>query len=163
MKQKIIIIVLVFLLLMALGILAVVLIFKNIDFEKESIKAREFASLMEDENYEIVDITSQYEAYGVDEAYIAVDSDQDYQIEFYELSSESKAKSMFESNKDYFEDGAGSSKVTSSYSVGNYNLYSLTSNGDYMYLCRVDNTLLYIDVEDEYKDEVKDIVEELGY
>ena len=83
MKQKIIIIVLVFLLLMALGILAVVLIFKNIDFEKESIKAREFASLMEDENYEIVDITSQYETYGIDEAYIAIESDQDYQIEFY--------------------------------------------------------------------------------
>ena len=70
---------------------------------------------------------------------------------------------MFESNKDYFKDREGSTRVTSSYSIGNYNLYSLTSNGDYMYLCRVDNTLLYIDVEDEYKDEVKDIVEELGY
>lgn len=163
MKQKVVIIVLIISLLMAVGILAVVLIVKNIDFEKDAIKAREFASLMEDENYDVADVTSQYEAYGIDEAYIAIESDQDYQIEFYELSSDSKAKSMFESNKDYFEDRAGSSKVTTSYSIGNYNLYSLTSNGDYMYLCRVDNTLLYIDVEDEYKDEVKDIVEELGY
>ena len=163
MKQKVVIIVLIISLLMAVGILAVVLIVKNIDFEKDAIKAREFASLMEDENYDVADVTSQYEAYGIDEAYIAIEYDQDYQIEFYELSSDSKAKSMFESNKDYFEDRAGSSKVTTSYSIGNYNLYSLTSNGDYMYLCRVDNTLLYIDVEDEYKDEVKDIVEELGY
>ncbi len=163
MKQKVVIIVLIISLLMAVGVLAVVLIVKNIDFEKDAIKAREFASLMEDENYDIVDVTSQYEAYGIDEAYIAIDSDQDYQIEFYELSSESKAKSMFESNKDYFKDREGSTKVTTSYSIGNYNIYSLTSNGDYMYLCRVDNTLLYIDVDDKYKDEVKDIVENLGY
>lgn len=148
---------------MAMGILAVVLILRNFDKEKESITAREFASMMDDEDYEIVNVTSQYESYGIDEAYLAVESNQDYQMEFYELSSESKAKSMFESNKEYFEDRAGSSKITSSYSFGNYNVYSLTSNGDYMYICRIDNTLLYIDVDDEYKDEVKDIVEELGY
>lgn len=150
-------------LFLSAGIIAVVLFVKNIDFKKEAIKAREFASIMDDENYEIIDVTAQYESYGIDEAYVAIEENRDYQIEFYELSSESKAKNMFETNKDYFEDGAGNSKITSSYSIGNYNIYSLTSNGNYQYLCRVDNTLLYIYVEDEYKDEVKDIVEELGY
>ena len=163
MKKKVAIVVLICLLFLSAGIIAVVLFVKNIDFKKEAIKAREFASIMDDENYEIIDVTAQYESYGIDEAYVAIEENRDYQIEFYELSSESKAKNMFETNKDYFEDGAGSSKITSSYSIGNYNLYSLTSNGHYQYLCRVDNTLLYIDVEDEYKDEVKDIIEELGY
>ncbi len=50
-----------------------------------------------------------------------------------------------------------------SYGFGNYDIYSLTSNGDFMYLCRIDNTLLYIDVEDIYKDEVKEIIDELDY
>lgn len=163
MKKKVAIVVLICSLFLSAGIIAVVLFVKNIDFKKEAIKAREFASIMDDENYEIIDVTAQYESYGIDEAYVAIEENRDYQIEFYELSSESKAKNMFETNKDYFEDGAGNSKITSSYSIGNYNIYSLTSNGNYQYLCRVDNTLLYIDVEDEYKDEVKDIVEELGY
>ncbi|MBE5947349.1 MAG: hypothetical protein E7259_10510 [Lachnospiraceae bacterium] len=163
MKKKVAIVVLICSLFLSAGIIAVVLFVKNIDFKKEAVKAREFASIMDDENYEIIDVTAQYESYGIDEAYVAIEENRDYQIEFYELSSESKAKNMFETNKDYFEDGAGNSKITSSYSIGNYNIYSLTSNGNYQYLCRVDNTLLYIDVEDEYKDEVKDIVEELGY
>lgn len=163
MKKKVAIVVLICSLFLSAGIIAVVLFVKNIDFKKEAIKAREFASIMDDENYEIIDVTAQYESYGIDEAYVAIEENRDYQIEFYELSSESKAKNMFETNKDYFEDGAGNSKITSSYSIGNYNIYSLTSNGNYQYLCRVDNTLLYIDVEDEYKDEVKDIIEELGY
>lgn len=125
--------------------------------------ANEFCDELEDEGYVMVDITDQYASYGIEEAYLAVKSNQEYQIEFYELSSEGKAISMFESNKEYFEGRAGSSRVTSSYGFGNYDIYSLKSNGDYMYLCRIDNTLLYIDVEDIYEDEVKEIIDELDY
>lgn len=144
-------------------IAAVVVFFVVIDKEKESVSAKQFYDEMEDEGYVMVDITAQYAAYGIDEAYLAVKPNQEYQIEFYELSSISKAESMFESNKEYFKDRAGSKRVTSSYGFGNYDIYSLTSNGDFMYLCRIDNTLLYIDVEDTYKDEVKEIIDELDY
>ena len=96
-----------------------------------------------------MDVTSQYYSYGIDEAY--------------ELNSISKTENMFETNKDYFEGRAGSSRITSSYGLGDYDVYSLTSNGDYMYLCRIDNTLLYIDVDDRYKEEVKEIIDELDY
>lgn len=142
---------------------AVVIVFLVLGKGKESITASEFYDEMNDEGLMVIDVTDQYASYGIDEAYIAVESNQEYQIEFYELSSVSKAENMFETNKEYFEDRAGSKRVTSSYGFGNYDIYSLTSNGDFMYLCRIDNTLLYIDVDDSYKDEVKEIIDELDY
>ncbi len=148
---------------LVLVIAAVVIFFVVIDKEKEYMSADEFYEEMEDEGYVMVDITAQYASYGIDEAYLAVKPNQEYQIEFYELSSISKAESMFESNKENFKDRAGSKRVTSSYGFGNYDIYSLTSNGDFMYLCRIDNTLLYIDVDDSYKNEVKEIIDELEY
>lgn len=148
---------------LVLVIAAVVVLFVVLDKEKAPMSAQEFYDEMEDEGYVMVDVTSQYASYGIDVAYLAVKPNQEYQIEFYELSSISKAENMFETNKEYFQDRAGSSRVTTSYGFGNYDIYSLKSNGDYMYLCRIDNTLLYIDVEDIYKDEVKEIVEELDY
>ncbi len=45
----------------------------------------------------------------------------------------------------------------------NYSTYSLTTNGKYKYLSRIDNTLIYIDASDDYKDAIKDIIKELGY
>ena len=48
-------------------------------------------------------------------------------------------------------------------SMNNYATYSLTTNGKYKYLSRIDNTLVYIDVDESYKDIVKDIMKEIGY
>ena len=153
----------VLLITLLLVVAAAAVFFIVIDKEKESMTANEFCDELEDEGYVMVDVTSQYASYGIEEAYLAVKPNQEYQIEFYELSSVSKAENMFETNKEYFEDRAGSKRVTSSFGFGNYDTYSLTSNGDFMYLCRIDNTLLYIDVEDIYKDEVKEIIDELDY
>lgn len=153
----------VLLIILLLVIAAAVVFLVVIDKEKESMTAGEFYDEMEDEGYVLVDVTSQYASYGIDEAYLAVEPNNEYQIEFYELSNESKAISMFESNKEYFEDRAGSTRSKTSYGIGNYDVYSLTSNGDFMYLCRVDNTLLYVDVDDRYKDEVREIIDELDY
>ena len=55
------------------------------------------------------------------------------------------------------------SSSESSSSMGNYSSYTLVSNGYYMHLCRVDNTLLYVKVSDTYKDSVKKLINELGY
>ena len=146
-----------------LVVAAAVVLLVVVDREKEVLTAQEFYNEMDDEGYEMVDVTVQYAIHGIDKAYLAVEEGNAYQIEFYELASVSKAESMFKINKEYFMDQAGSKRVTSSYGFGNYNVYSLTSNGSFMYLCRVDNTLLYIDVDDSYKKEVQEIIDELGY
>ena len=35
-------------------------------------------------------------------------------------------------------------------------------NGKYMVVSRIDNTVIYVNVNDNYKDTVKDILKELG-
>ena len=43
------------------------------------------------------------------------------------------------------------------------NMFSNVTNGKYKYLSRIDNTLVYVDVDESYKDIVKDIMKEIGY
>ena len=130
---------------------------------KNALTTDNFKTISKNNSYAIIDVISQYEVYNyVTEATVAQSSD-GWQVEFYVLSDNAYATGMFNNNKSIFEGYKGSSAVESSSSMGNYETYSLTSDGYYMYLCRVDNTLFYARVEDTYKDAVKNFVEELGY
>ncbi len=130
---------------------------------KNAITTSDFKSKTENLSYVTTDVTSQYASYGyIQEATIAQSSD-GYQVEFYVLDDAGNATSMFNTNKATFESYKGNSSTESSSSMGNYSSYSLTSSGYYMYLCRVDNTLLYVKVKDTYKNSVKSLIKELGY
>ena len=45
----------------------------------------------------------------------------------------------------------------------NYNKYTLKANGQYMYLSRIDNTLLYCNVQTKYEKAAKKLIKKLGY
>ncbi len=131
----------------------------------KSVKtSNDFKSIADKNGLVTVDVTSQYATYGTfKEAYVAQSND-GWQIEFFVLNKEEHAISMFETNKKIFEgykeDGSSSySEVNGS----NYNKYSLNTGGYYMYICRVENTLVYLRVSDQYKDTVKGIIKSLGY
>lgn len=73
--------------------------------KKEPISVDTFKSIMTDEGYQIVDATDQSEEGFVESISIAL-KDDEYQIEFYDLNSESKAKTTYNANikkfkKDY--------------------------------------------------------------
>ena len=105
----------------------------------------------------------QYSEYDfINEATVAA-SDDKWQVDFYVLDDSTQAKDMFNNNKSIFESYKGKNSLESSTALGNYENYSLTSSGYYMYICRVDNTLVYASVIDSYKDEVKEFIEKLGY
>ena len=93
-------------------------------------------------------------------AYKAEGNNAAWQAEFYVLNSEDRAKEMFENNKANFESGSGSQ---SSASVGNYSTYEKTGDGKFKYLCRVDATLLYIDINEAYKEAAKGFIKQIGY
>ena len=131
--------------------------------EKPSINSSDFKSISENSGYTVYDITSQYSEYSYIESALVAKSSWDYQVEFYLLTDDSYAVSMFNNNKSTFESYKGSSSVDSSVDLANYSTYSLTSNGYYMYLSRIDNTLLYLRVDDSYKSNVKNLVSKLGY
>ena len=130
---------------------------------KTAINTAQFKSIAENKGYTITDATSQYAQYGyINEATIATNNNE-WQAEFYVLSDEGNATSMYNTNLEIFASYKGNSSSESSSSASNYTSYSLTSSGYYMHLCRIDNTLLYVKVSETYKDIVKDFIKELGY
>lgn len=129
---------------------------------KTAISTEDFKSKAEKLGYTTIDITSQYASYGnIKEATVATSNN--YQVEFYVLTDEEKAKTMFSTNKTNFENYKGKSSTETSSSIGNYSSYTVTSKGYYMHICRVNNTLLYVNVIKTHKDSVKELIKELGY
>ena len=102
-------------------------------------------------SYTKYDAISQYSSYGYVKEATIVQSSDGYQVEFYILDDISNAISIFNTNQKNFESYKSNSSVMSTLSSSNYPSYSLTSSGYYFYLCRVDNTLLYVRVSDTYK------------
>ena len=86
-----------------------------------------------------------------------------WQVEFYVLDSSENASAMFNSNKNIFQNYSSTSSSEKTSITVNSATYSLTSSGYYMYLSKIDNTLLYVRVQDTYKNTVKDFVKALGY
>lgn len=130
---------------------------------KNAISSAKFMSVADDYDCSITDVINQFEQYGtISEAYVATNTN-DWQVEFYVLNSEDSAISMFNTNKTIFESYKSGKQVETSTNMNNYATYSLTTNGHYMYLSYVDNTLVYVRVNDTYKDVVKEFIDDLGY
>ncbi len=155
--------------LIIIGIIVVILVgivlvvFNVLNKEKTPILASTFNTTMESKGYVMTDTTSQFAQYPnyMSESYVAQKTG--YKIEFYELTSEENAISMYNTNKTKFESQKTNASASATASMNNYATYSLTTNGKYKYLSRIDNTLVYIDVDESYKDIVKDIMKEIGY
>lgn len=131
--------------------------------KKTAITTNEFMTKTNNSNYTNVDVLSQYAVYDYIKEATVAKNEKGFQIEFYVLDNEANAISMFNTNKEDFQTYKGNKSSQASSSAKNYSKYSLTSNGYYMYICRVDNTLFYAKVNDNYKDEIKKIAKELGY
>ena len=95
--------------------------------------------------------------------YIAINKDSTYQIEFYELSNKDYASNFFNNNKKTFEDSKSSGSTETSVSIGNNEKYTLTTKGKFKVVSRIDNTVIYLNVNDNYKSSVKDVLKDLGY
>lgn len=146
--------------IVAIAICAVVILVKP----REPLTALEFNSLMEEKGYSIVDVKEQFAEYDyISEAYLAIDKNGDYQLEFYVIESPDIAARFFESNKAAFESSKGNMSSQKDISAGNYSKYTLTSEGQYKYICRIENTVIYADEAEEYKPEIKEIAKKLGY
>lgn len=157
-KKTTIIIIAIIVLIIALCIGAYSLLNKP----KTAISADTFNSSMTDKNYAVVDIINQYNEYDyIKKAYVA--KNDNYQIEFYETSNNDYAIQMYDNNKQTFENEKSDSSIETTKSAKNYSVYSLTVNGKYKYISRIDNTIIYINADKEYKDEIKEVIKELGY
>ena len=132
-------------------------------FTKESITADDFKTRMEELGYVVNDVSSQNNMSYIKSIYLAVDSDEKYQIEFYELKSEDWAEYLFDQNVEDVENAKGSGSTYVSISGQNYCRYTQGGNGEYWVLSYIDNTFVFVHVSDEFKEDVKGALEAIGY
>ena len=144
-------------------IVGVVIINKNLN--KEPITVNEFKEMMKDKDFELVNSkeTQLLEYDYIEKSYIALEEDYNYQIEFYKLDEEEDAIYFFNINKEKFEKSKSSASTETSVSMGNNSKYTLTTKDKYKVISRVEDTAIYLDVDKKYKDEVKEILKEMGY
>jgi len=132
---------------------------------KTAIDINTFISTMESQDFYIKDVTDQYAGYEVfTSATLAINPTSEYQIEFYTFVNDDMAKDSFNVTKknqiEPYEEGSSSNV---SVNTDNYSKYAVTANGQYMFISRIDNTMVYVKAPDSYKDEVKKFIYKLGY
>jgi len=143
-------------------IIAGILLFSILNKEKISITAKEFKNIMERKEYTVADATSQFEEYEfVKKVYIATDGK--YKFEFYEFSSDEDAINFYNNNKSIFENQKGNSSGETYINGKNYSKYTLTTDGKYKCVSRINNTAMFINIENEYKDDLKEVLKDLDY
>ena len=131
--------------------------------KKKPTDVETFTKIAKDKGYDVVDVSKQYAQYEYVKSGTVVTSNNDWQIELYILEDEAGAKNMYNINKNIFEKEKHDSKTFSEVTMKNYATYTLKANKQYMYLSRVDNTLLYCNIESKYENKAKEFIKELGY
>ena len=131
---------------------------------KKAITSEQFKESFDENEFNIVNVIDQFSEYGyVKEAYIAIAKDSSYQLEFYVLESNDYAISFFNRNKSIFESKKSNFSTETSAEIKNCSRYTLNSNDRFMFLSRIDNTVLYIDVANTNSDDVNSIIDKLNY
>lgn len=133
--------------------------------KKEALTYGQFYSRMSDKGYKLTDVKNQFENYkSISKAYVASSKDLTYQIEFYELSSEENAIAFYDNNKSIFEASVGKVvKKKIDINGKNYSKYNATSNGYYMVVSRIKNTVVFARIAEEHSEQAKKDIKELGY
>lgn len=130
---------------------------------KEPLKSEEYKNKMEEKGYSTLDATGQFTQKFIKKVYLAVSNKSTYQIEFYEIDTIDNAKEFYSNNKKIFEESKVSGSSDSYVELGNHEKYTLKSGDTYKVISRIDNTIVYANVNKEYKNEVKKAIKEIGY
>ena len=137
-------------------LIAAAMIFSACAVSKTSITNSDFQSKASALSYQYQDTKSSYEdnseIISSTTAFESSGSDILWSFDFIVLDSVNNAKNMFLHNKSNFE---GESGTSLSFSGTNYSSYERTSDGLFMYVAYIDNTLVYSKVNEQYKDKVK--------
>ena len=129
---------------------------------KEAISTSEFVEIATSKGYETIDITDRYVDYDQVKEATKI-SEEGFDIEFYVLNSTSDAKEMYEKNKKILDDNKDGMSTDTTVTSGNYVTYDLKTTDNYIHLCQVDNTMLYVNVESGYQNKTNELIDELGY
>lgn len=142
---------------------AVTLLTGCISFDKDAITDDSFKKTMEEIGLTVIDETEsgddQYQS-----IYVATDEEK-YSFEYYFMRNESSAEAVYDYFRDNLEETYSSDEtaVIIEDSKETQAEYSVSASDYYCKVTRIDNSVLYMVSYIDYKDEAKDILDDLGY
>lgn len=124
-----------------------------------------FKQLAEQYNYEIYNVTDQYvNAAQIKEATIVAPSSRDFQIEFYVITDKESAKQLYLAQSEVVEGYKDSNYSGSSSNGQNYAKRSVVTNGKYLMVSYIENTLVYVPPTDkENKKKIEEFLKKFNY
>lgn len=130
-----------------------VLLFASIGCSRDSLSSSKFISLLEKRDYSVVDISDKSNT-----VFLAVGVH--FQIYYYEFKDSEAAFNKMEEEIKLLKTVSNdvdheSSKDYDKYEISNKNVYTIYS--------RVDNTLIFVSALSQYRAEVMEIINYLGY
>ena len=150
--------------ILMMGVLCFLILFMATGcFNKTALSSSDFKTRMEDKGYTVEDATNQISSDNINQVYIAKNEEEQYQIEFYDLSTSDTAYNFYNNAKINFENSKSGISSDSYVNIGNHSKYSLSTNNKFNVVSRIDNTVIYISVPDSYKSTVKDLLKDIGY
>ncbi len=152
MKKNIIIIVLISLFLLV-----------GCDIKKEAITSTDFNKVMSEKNFKVTNLSKDFESTSeLKEVFIAQSPKLDYQIEYYLLDSKESTAKFYNTNMEKLKNSAkGYSNVEMN--GLNYSRYSQTTSSKYQVISCVELTCIFLNVNKDKKDEIKEILEVFNY
>lgn len=145
------------------SVILVVMIFTLSACVKKEISTDKFKDFFETKEFSVTDVTSKLKDEGIKSSLVAVKNDDAYQIEYFVFKKESDAKINFQMNKNKFIEEKSGSAAIKDIDTRNHQKYAQTSLDIYSVIVRTDNTLIYIKTSADYKIEINELLEEIGY
>lgn len=134
---------------------------KNVKFIKDAVSVKEFTSIMRDNDFDVVDVTDQFADADIKVKEARVAKRGGYQIEFYTFDESSDAELFYRVNKAKFEEDYINTRAD--LQGRNYQSYTITTKDKYQFIIQVEKSVVYVNADKEYKNDVKEIVKKLGY
>lgn len=139
-------------------ILCCTFLFTGCSSKHTSIDVEQFKKIAEENDLTIIDSSEQFsDDEKVDNVIIGYNVT--LQLEFYNMKKESFARDMFESNKQTFSEEIQNTSSEVNESGSNYEMYSLITTDEYMYVERRDNTVFYLRVPVTIYEEAHSLIE----
>ena len=160
MKKSVMIIIAIVVILLVIG----GILFFMLSPKKKAVTEEQFVEIAKEKGYNIGEVQKDtLNNAAITSAKIAVSSDYRYLVEFYILNSHEATSHFFNECKSNFESNKVNGAIPIEESGKEYEKYTLKSDGKYMYLARVNNTIIQLNVNEQDEKAVTEFINALGY
>ena len=142
---------------------AIISIFSLTGCSKRALSKDKFEDITSHYKLKIIDVSNQFnEINDIKSATIAESMDL-WKMEFYVLESVDAAKNMFNNNYNKYLDAKALSLYADKTRNKKYEEFTLINEENYMHVCRIKNTLLYVSAPASYKIDIEKVIRALKY